>query len=152
MQTGMAPPQGLQLSSLRSIRKVSTPPLARVSAAQAPDGPPEAEQGSIGTVRDHLCSGLLERQLHSPPMTATRRGRSRASPSRMTCAKKQSIRREEKRRVWGGHRPDPMLPGRNFAQSASKRVEKRVSTELVQPEAVNPPSRSEIVSIQGNET
>lgn len=30
----------LQLSILRSIRKVSTPPLARVSAAQAPEGPP----------------------------------------------------------------------------------------------------------------
>ena len=37
---GMAPPQGLQLSILRSMRKVSQPPLARVSAAQAPAGPP----------------------------------------------------------------------------------------------------------------
>mmetsp|Transcript_4970 Transcript_4970/g.18631 ORF Transcript_4970/g.18631 Transcript_4970/m.18631 type:complete len:305 (+) Transcript_4970:1084-1998(+) len=40
MHRGMAPPQGLQLSILRSMRKVSQPPLARVSAAQAPAGPP----------------------------------------------------------------------------------------------------------------
>ena len=55
MQRGMAPPQGLQLSILRSIRYVSTPPLASVSAAQAPDGP--------------------------PPITATRSGRSSTVPS-----------------------------------------------------------------------
>jgi hypothetical protein len=36
MQMGMAPPHGLQLSSLRSKRKVSMPACARVSAAQAP--------------------------------------------------------------------------------------------------------------------
>lgn len=45
----------LQLSSLRSMRVVSTPPLARVSAAHAPPGP--------------------------PPMTATRRGLSSLAPS-----------------------------------------------------------------------
>lgn len=40
MQRGMAPPHGLQLSILRSMRKVSTPPFARVSAAAPPAGPP----------------------------------------------------------------------------------------------------------------
>ncbi|KAK8652381.1 hypothetical protein V6N13_061400 [Hibiscus sabdariffa] len=40
MQSGMAPPHGLQLSSLRSIRNVSMPPFARVSAAAPPAGPP----------------------------------------------------------------------------------------------------------------
>ena len=49
------PTHTLQLSILRSIRYVSTPPLARVSAAQAPEGP--------------------------PPTTATRRGLSSFSPS-----------------------------------------------------------------------
>ena len=37
---GIAPPHGLQLSILRSTRKVSQPPLAKVSAAHAPAGPP----------------------------------------------------------------------------------------------------------------
>ncbi len=49
----------LQLSSFLSIRNASTPFCASVSAAQAPPGP--------------------------PPMTATRRGRSRVAPSRMAC-------------------------------------------------------------------
>mmetsp|Transcript_47299 Transcript_47299/g.146460 ORF Transcript_47299/g.146460 Transcript_47299/m.146460 type:complete len:233 (+) Transcript_47299:1427-2125(+) len=40
MQSGMAPPQGLQLSSLRSMRKVSMPARARESAQEAPPGPP----------------------------------------------------------------------------------------------------------------
>merc|ERR1719443_1200595 len=40
MHSGMAPPQGLQLSILRSIMKVSMPALAHSSAAQAPAGPP----------------------------------------------------------------------------------------------------------------
>ena len=40
MHRGMAPPQGLQLSILRSMRNVSQPPLASVSAAHAPAGPP----------------------------------------------------------------------------------------------------------------
>ena len=41
MQSGMAPPHGLALSSLRSKRKVSIPfSWAKISAAQAPDGPP----------------------------------------------------------------------------------------------------------------
>ena len=40
MQSGMAPPQGLQLSILRSMRKVSIPALASTSAAHAPAGPP----------------------------------------------------------------------------------------------------------------
>eukprot|EP00444_Apocalathium_aciculiferum_P010351 CAMPEP_0183386718 /NCGR_PEP_ID=MMETSP0370-20130417/2632_1 /TAXON_ID=268820 /ORGANISM="Peridinium aciculiferum, Strain PAER-2" /LENGTH=50 /DNA_ID=CAMNT_0025565123 /DNA_START=28 /DNA_END=176 /DNA_ORIENTATION=+ len=40
MQRGMAPPHGLQLSSLRSMRYVSMPALASVSAQDAPAGPP----------------------------------------------------------------------------------------------------------------
>lgn len=40
IQSGMAPPQGLQLSSFLSIRNVSMPPLANVSAAEPPAGPP----------------------------------------------------------------------------------------------------------------
>ncbi|KAI3766845.1 hypothetical protein L2E82_16920 [Cichorium intybus] len=40
MQSGVDPPQGLALSILRSMRKVSIPPLARVSAAAPPAGPP----------------------------------------------------------------------------------------------------------------
>merc|ERR1719230_664871 len=40
MHSGMAPPQGLQLSSLRSIIYVSIPAFASVSAAHAPEGPP----------------------------------------------------------------------------------------------------------------
>mmetsp|Transcript_101971 Transcript_101971/g.266150 ORF Transcript_101971/g.266150 Transcript_101971/m.266150 type:complete len:227 (-) Transcript_101971:65-745(-) len=40
MQRGMAPPHGLQLSSLRSMRYVSMPALASVSAQLAPAGPP----------------------------------------------------------------------------------------------------------------
>lgn len=41
MQSGMAPPHGLALSSLRSKRTVSIPfSWAKISAAQAPDGPP----------------------------------------------------------------------------------------------------------------
>lgn len=40
MQRGMAPPQGFVPEGLRSIRYVSIPPLARVSAALAPAGPP----------------------------------------------------------------------------------------------------------------
>mmetsp|Transcript_24514 Transcript_24514/g.77483 ORF Transcript_24514/g.77483 Transcript_24514/m.77483 type:complete len:221 (+) Transcript_24514:1072-1734(+) len=58
MQRGMAPPQGLQLSSLRSIMMVSMPAWARVSAAHAPEGP--------------------------PPMTATLRGRSSFLPAART--------------------------------------------------------------------
>mmetsp|Transcript_45815 Transcript_45815/g.102792 ORF Transcript_45815/g.102792 Transcript_45815/m.102792 type:complete len:203 (+) Transcript_45815:1301-1909(+) len=40
MQRGMAPPHGLQLSNFLSIKKVSMPACARVSAAHAPPGPP----------------------------------------------------------------------------------------------------------------
>ena len=41
MQSGMAPPHGLALSSLRSKRTVSIPfSWAKISAAQAPEGPP----------------------------------------------------------------------------------------------------------------
>lgn len=40
MQRGMAPPQGLEEAGLRSKRKVSMPPAARVSAAEDPAGPP----------------------------------------------------------------------------------------------------------------
>jgi hypothetical protein len=41
IQSGIAPPHGLALSSLRSIKKVSTPfSCAKISAAHAPDGPP----------------------------------------------------------------------------------------------------------------
>mmetsp|Transcript_39320 Transcript_39320/g.90869 ORF Transcript_39320/g.90869 Transcript_39320/m.90869 type:complete len:215 (+) Transcript_39320:1023-1667(+) len=40
MQRGMAPPHGLQLSNFLSIKKVSIPALAKVSAAHAPPGPP----------------------------------------------------------------------------------------------------------------
>lgn len=40
MHSGIAPPHGLQLSILRSIRNVSIPPLASVSAAAPPAGPP----------------------------------------------------------------------------------------------------------------
>jgi len=40
MHSGMAPPQGLQLSIFRSISTVSTPPFARASAAAPPAGPP----------------------------------------------------------------------------------------------------------------
>lgn len=40
IQSGIAPPHGLQLSIFRSIRNVSIPPLARVSAAEPPAGPP----------------------------------------------------------------------------------------------------------------
>lgn len=41
MQRGMAPPHGLALSSLRSKRTVSMPfSCAKISAAQAPAGPP----------------------------------------------------------------------------------------------------------------
>ncbi|KAK2357551.1 geranylgeranyl diphosphate reductase, chloroplastic [Trifolium repens] len=40
MQRGMAPPHGLQLSIFLSMRKVSTPPFASVSAAAPPAGPP----------------------------------------------------------------------------------------------------------------
>ncbi|KVI06432.1 hypothetical protein Ccrd_015246 [Cynara cardunculus var. scolymus] len=40
MQSGMAPPQGLALSNLRSIKNVSIPPSARVRAAAPPAGPP----------------------------------------------------------------------------------------------------------------
>jgi hypothetical protein len=41
MQRGMAPPQGLALSSFRSNKTVSIPfSCAKISAAQAPDGPP----------------------------------------------------------------------------------------------------------------
>ena len=59
---GIAPPHGLQLSILRSTRKVSQPPLAKVSAAHAPAGP--------------------------PPMTATRSLRpSRAFPEALTVVK-----------------------------------------------------------------
>jgi len=40
MHRGMAPPQGLALSSLRSKIQVSMPALASTSAAQDPLGPP----------------------------------------------------------------------------------------------------------------
>ncbi|KAF5807214.1 hypothetical protein HanRHA438_Chr05g0240381 [Helianthus annuus] len=40
MHNGIAPPQGFALSILRSMRMVSIPPLARVSAAAPPAGPP----------------------------------------------------------------------------------------------------------------
>jgi hypothetical protein len=41
MQSGIAPPHGLALSSLRSKKTVSIPfSWAKISAAQAPDGPP----------------------------------------------------------------------------------------------------------------
>lgn len=40
MQSGMAPPQGFGVEGLRSKRKVSIPPAARVSAAEEPAGPP----------------------------------------------------------------------------------------------------------------
>eukprot|EP00457_Paulinella_chromatophora_P004256 gb/GEZN01004267.1/.p3 GENE.gb/GEZN01004267.1/~~gb/GEZN01004267.1/.p3 ORF type:complete len:131 (+),score=2.59 gb/GEZN01004267.1/:863-1255(+) len=40
MQRGIAPPQGLALSSLRSNNQVWIPALARTSAAQEPLGPP----------------------------------------------------------------------------------------------------------------
>mmetsp|Transcript_14600 Transcript_14600/g.42803 ORF Transcript_14600/g.42803 Transcript_14600/m.42803 type:complete len:228 (+) Transcript_14600:975-1658(+) len=41
MHSGMAPPHGLALSSLRSKRTVSIPfSCAKISAAQAPEGPP----------------------------------------------------------------------------------------------------------------
>ena len=40
MHRGIAPPHGLQLSIFLSTRKVSQPPLAKVSAAHAPAGPP----------------------------------------------------------------------------------------------------------------
>ena len=69
------------MSSFLSNRKVSQPPLDRVSAAQAPEGP--------------------------PPMTATRRGRSRVAPS--LCHNKCGSRvgrvgqwRQSRKRVGGG--------------------------------------------------
>ncbi|KAG6545366.1 hypothetical protein Mapa_013215 [Marchantia paleacea] len=40
MHRGIAPPQGLALSSFLSNMKVSIPPWARVSAAHPPAGPP----------------------------------------------------------------------------------------------------------------
>lgn len=40
MQSGMAPPQGLEPEALRSKRKVSIPPEDSASAAHAPAGPP----------------------------------------------------------------------------------------------------------------
>mmetsp|Transcript_13886 Transcript_13886/g.35440 ORF Transcript_13886/g.35440 Transcript_13886/m.35440 type:complete len:202 (+) Transcript_13886:974-1579(+) len=40
MQSGIAPPQGLQLSIFRSISVTSMPACASVSAAHAPAGPP----------------------------------------------------------------------------------------------------------------
>jgi hypothetical protein len=39
MHKGIAPPHGLALSSLRSIKKVSIPAFANVSAAEEPAGP-----------------------------------------------------------------------------------------------------------------
>merc|ERR1719440_1570986 len=49
MQSGMAPPHGLQLSILRSKRVVSTlGALAKISAAHAPEGPPPMTATLIG--------------------------------------------------------------------------------------------------------
>jgi hypothetical protein len=39
MHMGIAPPQGLALSNLRSNKKVSIPAFANVSAAEEPAGP-----------------------------------------------------------------------------------------------------------------
>lgn len=55
----------LQLSSLRSIKNVSTPPLASVSAVQAPDGPPP-----ITATRSFLSSTAPSLMAHTRKPTA----------------------------------------------------------------------------------
>ena len=75
---GMALPQGLQLSILRSIRNVSHPPLARVSAAHAPAGRRRRRRGlAEGPRRQLWCSPKPRRR--APASAPACRGSSRTS-------------------------------------------------------------------------
>ena len=99
----------LQLSSLRSIRMVSMPPLARVSAVHAPEGPPP-----ITATRSFLSSTAPSLIAHTRSTDA----RSILAAARLLCKKPLPLKLLLKgaRDVLGAQGGNRIVQGRTGAE------------------------------------